>query len=166
MGAKANAIEHATQAHLQPRVDSNPQYEEFGKRVERIITKRQNGSITDPEAVERLTEVSNEILEFEEELSEQGLSDASYAIYLTLDEEYGDVIADEETAKNVAQDLWEGFEEEIQTDFEGWETRDSTRKAIRKMVIQRLIKTHGLSSLAKDDEFLEETIGYLIENAE
>ena len=110
--------------------------------------------------------MSNEILEFEEELSEQGLSDASYAIYLTLDEEYGDVIADEETAKDVAQDLWEGFDEEIQTDFEGWETRDSTRKAIRKMIIQRLIKKHGLSSLAKDDEFLEETIGYLIENAE
>jgi type I restriction enzyme R subunit len=166
MGAKANAIEHATQAHLQPRVDSNPQYEEFGKRVERIITQRQKGSITDPEAVERLTEVSNEILEFEEELSEQGLSDASYAIYLTLDEEYGDVVSDEETAKDVAQDLWEGFEEEIQTDFEGWETRDSTRKTIRKMVIQRLIKNHGLSPLAKDDEFMEETIGYLIENAE
>jgi len=34
------------------------------------------------------------------------------------------------------------------------------------MVIQRLIKIHRLSSLAKDDEFLEETIGYLIENAE
>src|SRR5699024_8250014 len=132
----------------------NPQYEQFGERVERLITQRQNGSITDPEAVERLTEVSSEILEFEEELSEQGLRDASYAIYLTLDEEYEDIVTDEEMRKNVAQDLWDGFNEEIQTNFEGWETRDSTRKAIRKMLIQRLIKTHGLTSLAKDNEFL------------
>jgi len=166
MGAKANAIEHATQAHLQPRVDSNPQYEEFGQRVERIITQRQNGSMTDPEAVERLTAVGNEILGFEEEMSEQGLSDASYAIYLTLSEEYNDIVPDEDTAKAIAQDLWQGFEEKIQTDFKGWETRGSTRKAIRKMAIQRLIKNHGLSSLAKDDDFLEETIEYLIENAE
>lgn len=165
-GAKANAIEHATQAHLQPRVDRNPQYEEFGKRVERIITQRQNSSITDPEAVERLTEVGSEILEFEEELDEQGLSDAAYAIYLSLVDEHEEAVPDEETAKDIARDLREGFEEEVETDFEGWETRDSTQKAIRKMLIQRLIKNHGLGTLAKDDEFLEETIGYLIENAE
>lgn len=166
IGAKANSIEVTLRSYLHSRAGDNPRYEEFAKQADIVIIQRQRDSITDSKAVNQLVELCNEILEFESELSDQGLSDASYKIYLTLIEDYRSAVDDEEAAKYIAQDLWEVFKEEIQTDFEGWKKRDSTRKQIRKLLIQRLLDEHGASSLAKDDAFLKETIGHLIENTD
>ncbi|WP_049947744.1 type I restriction endonuclease subunit R [Candidatus Halobonum tyrrellensis] len=163
--AKANAIEHATREHLQPRVDRNPKYKSLSEKLEDIVDRWQRGDLTDPEAVEKLERVERDVIEFEEDLDEHGLSEAAHAIYSELTENYSDEVADEDEAERIATDILEQFDAEIER-FEGWETNSQTRKEIRRLVIRRLAKEHGKVALAKDDRFLEQTIEYLVENAE
>lgn len=163
--AKANAIEHATREHLQPRVDRNPKYKSLSEKLEDIVDRWQRGDLTDPEAVEKLERVERDVIAFEEDLDEHGLSEAAHAIYSELTENYSDEVADEDEAKRIATDILDEFDTEIER-FEGWETNSQTRKEIRRLVIRRLAKEHGKVALAKDDRFLEQVIEYLVENAE
>jgi len=163
--AKANAIEHATREHLQPRVDRNPKYKSLSEKLEDIVDRWQRGDLTDPEAVEKLERVERDVIAFEKDLDEHGLSEAAHAIYSELTENYSDEVADEDEAKRIATDILDEFDTEIER-FEGWETNSQTRKEIRRLVIRRLAKEHGKVALAKDDRFLEQVIEYLVENAE
>jgi len=163
--AKANAIEHATREHLQPRVNRSPKYKSLSEKLEDIVEHWQRGDLTDPEAVEKLERVERDVIAFEENLDEHGLSEAAHAIYSELTENYSDEISDEGEAENIATDILEQFDAEIER-FDGWETKSQTRKEIRRLVIRRLAKEHGKVVLAKDNQFLEQVIEYLIENAE
>ncbi len=163
--AKANAIEHATREHLQPRFDRNPKYKSLSEKLEDIVDRWQRGDLTDPEAVEKLERVERDVIEFEEDLNEHGLNEAAHAIYSELMENYSDEVADEDEAERIATDILEQFDAEIER-FEGWETNSQTRKEIRRLVIRRLAKEHRKITLAKDDRFLEQIIEYLVENAE
>jgi len=98
-------------------------------------------------------------------LDEHGLNEAEHAIFTELTENYDEAVADEDEAERIAADIWERFDEEIDR-FDGWETHSETRKQIRRLIIRRLAKEHGKVALAKDDQFLEQTIEYLVENAE
>ncbi len=163
--AKANAIEHATREHLQPRVDRNPRYRSLSEKLENIVDRWRRGELEDPEAVEKLERVERDVIEFEKNLEEHGLNEAEHAIYSELTENYDGEVADDDEAERIATDLWEQFDEEIDR-FDGWKTHAETRKQIRRLLIRRLAKEHGKVALAKDDQFLEQTIGYLVEDAE
>ncbi|RZH68764.1 type I restriction endonuclease subunit R [Natrinema altunense] len=163
--AKANAIEHATREHLQPRVDRNPRYRSLSEKLEDIVDRWRHGELEDPDAVEKLERVERDVIEFEEDLEEHGLNEAQHAIYSELTENYDGEVADEDEAERIATDLWEQFDAEVDR-FDGWETHAETRKQIRRLIIRRLAKEHGKVALAKDDQFLEQTIEYLVENAE
>jgi type I restriction enzyme R subunit len=163
--AKANAIEHATREHLQPRVDRNPRYRSLSEKLENIVDRWRRGELEDPEAVEKLERVERDVIEFEEDLEEHGLNEAQHAIYSELTENYEGEVADEDEAEYIATDLWEQFDAEVDR-FDGWETHTETRKQIRRLIIRRLAKEHGKVALAKNDQFLEQTIEYLVENAE
>ncbi|WP_066411355.1 HsdR family type I site-specific deoxyribonuclease [Halorubrum aethiopicum] len=163
--AKANAIEHATREHLQPRVDQNPRYRSLSEKLENIVDRWRRGELEDPEAVEKLERVERDVIEFEDALDDHGLNEAEHAIYSELTESYDGEVADDDEAERIATDLWEQFDEEIDR-FDGWETHTETRKQIRRLLIRRLAKEHGKVALAKDDQFLEQTIEYLVENAE
>jgi type I restriction enzyme R subunit len=164
-GAKANAIEHATREHLQPRVDRNPRYRSLSEKLEDIVDRWQRGDLGDPEAAEKLERVERDVIEFEEALDDHGLDEAEHAIYSELTEHYGDEVAGDDEAERIATDLVEQFDAEIDR-FEGWETHAQTRKQIRRLIIRRLAKEYGKVALAKDDRFLEQVIEYLVENAE
>jgi type I restriction enzyme R subunit len=162
--AKANAIEHATREHLQPRVDRNPRYRSLSGKLEDIVDRWRHGELEDPDAVEKLERVERDVIEFEEDLKEHGLNEAQHAIYSELTENYDGEAADEDEAERIATDLWEQFDAEVDR-FDDWETHAETRKQIRRLIIRRLAKEHGKVALAKDDQFLEQTIEYLVENA-
>ena len=163
--AKANAIEHATREHLQPRVDRNPKYKSLSEKLEDIVDRWQRSDLTDPEAVEKLERVERSVITFEEDLDRHGLGEAAHAIHSELTENYTNQVDDDDEAERIATDLLEQFNAEIDR-FEGWEANSQTRKEIRRLVIRRLAKEHGKITLAKDDQFLEQIIEYLIENAE
>ena len=163
--AKANAIEHATREHLQPRVDRNPRYRSLSEKLEDIVERWQCGDLADPDAVEKLERVERDVIEFEEALKEHGLNEGEHAIYTDLTENYRDEVDGEDEAERIATDLWEQFDADVDR-FDGWETHSQTRKQIRGLVIRRLAKEHGKVALAKDDRFLKQVIEYLVENAE
>jgi type I restriction enzyme R subunit len=163
--AKANAIEHATREHLQPRINQNPKYKSLSEKLENIVDRWQRGELADPEAVEKLERVEREVIAFEKDLDEHGLNEAAHAIYSELTENYDDEGVDEDEAERIATDILEQFDVDIDR-FEGWKTNAETRKEIRRLIIRRLAKEHGKVALAKDDQFLEQAIEYIVENAE
>jgi len=162
--AKANAIEHATREHLQPRVSLNPRYRSLSEKLEGIVNRWRRGELEDPEAVEKLERVERSVIEFEAHLEEHGLNEAEHAIYSELTENYDEAVADEDQAERIAADIWEQFDEEIDR-FDGWKTHSETRMQIRRLIIRRLAKEHGKVTLAKSDRFLKQTIEYVVENA-
>lgn len=163
--AKANAIEHATREHLQPRFDRNPRYRSLSEKLEDIVGRWQRDDLSDPDAVEKLERMERDVIEFEQALEEHGLNEAEHAIYTDLTENYDGKVDSEDEAERIATDLWEQFDTEVDR-FDGWETHAETRRQIRRLVIRRLAKEHGQVALAKNDPFLEKAIEYLVENAE
>lgn len=164
---KASQIAHATQQHLHPRENQNPRYKRLSERVTDIVERWQGSEIDDPEAVEALKTVEEEILEVEEEAEEQGMNDAEFAIYTHLTEETSEVIQSEERAEAVAEEIVEQFYDRVDHGFAGWKTNQQTIAEIERILLDVLVVEHDLGDLIKgDDEFVDTIREYLIQNHE
>ncbi|PSP87431.1 DEAD/DEAH box helicase [Halobacteriales archaeon QS_4_69_34] len=164
--AQATSIAHATQDHLRPRVDQNPRYKRLSERVTDIVSRWQNGDMSDPDAVERLERLEREAIELESEAEERGMSDTEFAVYSELVDGHEELIDDEAEAETLAHDLIQGFESEIDTSFKGWKTNEGAIDHIEVMIIDVLVKEHDRADLVKAEDFIENVRSYLIENHE
>ena len=164
-GVKASQIAHATREHLHPRENQNPRYKRLSERVTDIVERWQGDEISDPEAVEALKSVEEEVLNVEEEAEEQGMDDAEFAIYTHLTEETPDAIDSDDQAEEVAQEIVSKFRERVDRGYYGWKTNQQTTSEITRILLDVLAKEHDLGHLILDDEGFEDTIRtYLIQN--
>jgi len=160
---KATKIIHASQSHLHPRTSKNPKYQKLSDRLNEIIEEWQSGSIDDPEAVEVLEEIEREAIEVKEGPERMNMSEAEYALYLSLKEEFDEYIEDDQEAKNIAEAIWRGFEEGIHTDFPNWKNNERTVREIKKMIVKTVVIDMGKRGLY-DTDFKQKAFEYIVEN--
>jgi type I restriction enzyme R subunit len=164
-GVEAAQIAHATQEHLHPRENQNPRYKRLSERVTDIVERWQGNEMSDPEAVEALKSVEEEVLGVEEEAEEQGMDEAEFAIYTHLTEETPDAIESDEQAEEIAKELVSQFIERVDRGYNGWETNQQTIMEIERIVLGVLAGEHDLGHLIKDNDGFVGTIrDYLIQN--
>ena len=164
-GVKASQIAHATREHLHPRENQNPRYKRLSERVTDIVERWQGDDIGDPEAVEALKTVEQEILNVEAEADEQGMDDAEFAIYTHLTEETPEGIDSEDHAEAVAVDLVTAFHERVDRSYPGWQTNQQTIAEIERLLLDVLVVDHDLGHLIRDDDaFMDAIRDYLIQN--
>jgi type I restriction enzyme R subunit len=140
----------------------NPRYERLSERVTDIVEEWQSGDRADPEAVEALRKVENEVLAVEKEANERGMTDAEFAIFTDLTEQR-DIDISEGTAEDLARDIVAEFDDRVDTSYEGWETTDQTVKEIELVLLDVLVKDHDRGELVTD-EFVDAVHTYLIQN--
>ncbi|WP_254767566.1 type I restriction endonuclease subunit R [Salinilacihabitans rarus] len=164
-GVKASQIAHATREHLHPRENQNPRYKRLSERVTDIVERWQGDEISDPEAVEALKSVEEEVLEVEEEAEEQGMDDAEFAIYTHLTEETLDAIESEEQAEEVAEEIVTQFRDRVDRGYAGWKTNQQTIAEIERILLDVLVVEYDLGNLIRDDDgFVDAIRSYLIQN--
>jgi type I restriction enzyme R subunit len=164
-GVKASQIAHATREHLHPRENQNPRYKRLSERVTDIVERWQGEQIGDPQAVEALKSVEEEVLEVEQEASEQGMEAAEFAIYTHLTEETPDAIECDERAEKVAEEIVTQFDERVDRGYMGWKTNQQTIAEIERILLDVLVVEHDLGHLIKDDDgFVDDVRNYLIQN--
>jgi len=164
-GVKASQIAHATREHLHPRENQNPRYKRLSERVTDIVERWQGDEISDPDAVEALKSVEDEILEVEEEAEEQGMDDAEFAIYTHFTEETPDAIESDEQAEEVAEEIVSQFRDRVDRGYAGWKTNQQTIAEIERILLDVLVVENDLGYLIRDDdEFVDAMRNYLIQN--
>ncbi len=166
-GVTASQIAHANRDHLQPRENQNPRYKQLSERVTDIIERWHGGEIGDPEAVEALRSVEEDVLNVEDEREEQGLKPAEFAIYTHFTEEIPDTLDSEEQVRAVTTEIVSRFENEVDRSFAGWKTNETTMSTITKIQFDTLLKEYDFSHLLRGDDDVQDTIrDYLLENYE
>jgi type I restriction enzyme R subunit len=164
-GVKASQIAHATREHLHPRENQNPRYKRLSERVTDIVERWQGDEISDPDAVEALKSVEEEVLNVEEEAEEQGMDDAEFAIHTHLTEQTPEAIESEEQAEEVAEEIVSQFRERVDRGYYGWKTNQQTIAEIERILLDVLVKENELGHLIRDDDgFVDSIRNYLIEN--
>ncbi len=162
-GVKASQIAHATQDHLHPRTGQNSRYKRLSERVTEIVERWQGGDVADPEAVEALKSVEQEILDVDEEAGEDSTEQAEFAIYTYLTEELDPAIEPDTKAEEIAEDVVETFEERIDRSYPGWETNQTTAHKTVEVIYDVFIVEHDRGDLV-DDALVDAVRGYLINN--
>ncbi len=164
-GVKASQIAHATREHLHPRENQNPRYKRLSERVTDIVERWQGEEINDPEAVEALKSVEEEVLNVEKEADEEGMEAAEFAIYTHLTEETPDAIESDEQAERVTEEIVSKFSERVDCGYSGWETNQQTIAEIERILLDVLVVKHDLGHLIQDDDgFVDDVRNYLIRN--
>ncbi|QZX99391.1 type I restriction endonuclease subunit R [Halobaculum rubrum] len=164
-GVKASQIAHATREHLHPRENQNPRYKRLSERVTDIVGRWQGDEMSDPEAVEALKSVEEELLSVEEDAEEQGMDDAEFAIYTHLTEETPEAVDSDDHAEEVAEEIVSQFRDRVDRDYYGWKTNQQTIAEIERILLDVLVVNHDLGHLIQgDDEFVDDVRNYLIEN--
>jgi len=164
-GVKASQIAHATREHLHPRENQNPRYKRLSERVTDIIERWQGEEMSDPEAVEALKSVEEEVLNVTDEADEAGMADAEFAIYTHLTEETPEAIDSEEQAEQVAEEIISQFHDRVDRGYAGWQTNQQTIAEIERILLDVLVKEHDLGHLIKEDDgFVDAIRNYLIQN--
>jgi len=162
---KASQIAHATREHLHPKENQNPRYKRLSERVTDIVERWQGEEIGDPEAVEALKSVEEQILQVEEDAEEHGMDKAEFAIYTHLTEETPESIDSDEQAETVAAEIVSAFEERIDRGYNGWKTNQQTIAEIERILLDVLVVDHDLGHLIHEDEgFVDAMRDYLIQN--
>ncbi|ARS91260.1 type I restriction endonuclease subunit R [Natrarchaeobaculum aegyptiacum] len=165
-GVKASQIAHATREHLHPRENQNPRYKRLSERVTDIVERWQGDEMADPEAVEALKSVEEEVLNVEREADEEGMEAAEFAIYTHLTEETPDAIESDEQAERVAEEIVSQFRERVDRGYSGWKTNQQTIAEIERILLDVLVVEHDLGHLIRDyDGFVDSVRDYLVQNA-
>ncbi|MDX1745796.1 MAG: DUF3387 domain-containing protein, partial [Halobacteriales archaeon] len=164
--ARATSIAHATQDHLQPRVDRNPRYKQLSERVADIVEQWQSGNMADPDAVEALERLEREAIELEGEAERRGLSPEAFAVFAQLVDGYDEFVENEATAEKIARDIHEAVEENVDTGFEGWQHNQHTLNDIEIQIIDVLVKEHDLAALVKTESFVTDARDFVVSNLE
>jgi type I restriction enzyme R subunit len=164
-GVKAAQVAHAIREHLHPRENQNPRYKRLSERVTDIVERWQGEEMSDPEAVEALKSVEEEVLEIKKKSDNSQREAAEFAIYTHLTGETPDAIASEEQAEQVAEEIVSQFRERVDRSYPGWKTNQQTIAEIERILLDVLVKKHDLGHLIKDDaNFVNTTRDYLIQN--
>jgi type I restriction enzyme R subunit len=162
-GVKASQIAHATQDHLHPRTGQNPRYQRLSERVTEIVERWQGGEVADPEAVEALKSVEDEVLEVEQAAGEDAAERAKFAIHTHLTEELDDEFEDGEKATELADSIVDRFEDHVDRDYPGWQTNKSTEQDIEELILEVVALEYDRPDLI-DDPFMDAIRDYLINN--
>jgi type I restriction enzyme R subunit len=80
------------------------------------------------------------------------------------DEGFVDYIENEDEAQFIAKRVDEELAERVDTTYNDWETSKRTREDIQKLLLEVVAIEAENPDLCKDDQFLEDARGYLIEN--
>ena len=161
-GVKASQIAHATQDHLHPRMGQNPRYQRLSERVTEIVERWQGGDVADPEAVEALKSVEEEVLAVEKEAGDNPDERAKYAIENHLVEELDEEF-DREKAAEIAQSLVDTFEDSVDRAYPGWTTNKATDQDIEELILEVIALEYDRPDLI-DDPFVDAIRDYLINN--
>ncbi len=161
-GVKASQIAHATQDHLHPRMGQNPRYQRLSERVTEIVERWQGGDVADPEAVEALKSVEEEVLAVEKEAGDDPDERAKYAIENHLVEELNEEF-DREKAAEIAQSLVDTFEDSVDRAYPGWTTNKATDQDIEELILEVIALQYSRPDLI-DDPFVDAIRDYLINN--
>ncbi|MDR5674649.1 type I restriction endonuclease subunit R [Halalkaliarchaeum sp. AArc-GB] len=162
-GVKASQIAHATQDHLHPRTGQNPRYKRLSERVTEIVERWQSGNVSDPEAVEALKAVEEEVLEVEDEAGDDSAERAQFAIQTHLTEELDEAVESNEKGTQVAESLVETFEARVDREYPGWETNKATEQEIERLILDVVAVEYNRGDLI-DDPFVDAIRDYLINN--
>ena len=166
-GVQASQIAHATREHLRPRENQNPRYKRLSERVTDIVERWQGEEIADPEAVEALRSVEEEVLRVEAEQNEREMNAAEFAIYTHFTEEMPNAFDSEKRAEETAREIVNRFEDKVDRDYRGWRTNDQTTTKITRVLLDVLVKDNDLGHVLRDYDEMEETVrDYLIQNYE
>jgi type I restriction enzyme R subunit len=163
-GVAASQIAHATREHLRPRTGQNPRYERLSERVNDIVERWQGGELSDPDAVEALKAVEEDVMEVDDAAGENNMEAAKYALRVHLLEEESETIESESQAQRVADEIVTAFDQRVDRDYPGWETNQPTVNEIQLILLDVLVKKHELGVLVQDDDFADSARRYLIEN--
>jgi len=164
-GVKASQIAHATREHLHPRENQNPRYKRLSERVTDIVERWQGEEIGDPEAVEALKSVEEEVLNTDKAAGEGGMEAAEFAIYTHLTEDTPDAIESDEQAEAVAEEIVTQFRERVDRGYAGWKTNQQTIAEIERILLDVLVVEYDLDHLIQDDDgFVDDVRNYLIQN--
>jgi type I restriction enzyme R subunit len=121
--------------------------------------------MSDPEAVDALRSVEEQVLEVEEQTEKGGREAARFAIYTHLTEETPDAIESEEQAEEVAEEIVSQFDERVDRSYPGWKTNQQTIAEIERILLGVLVKQYDLGHLIGDnDDFVGAVRNYLIQN--
>jgi type I restriction enzyme R subunit len=142
---------------------SNPRYKQLSERVKEVLEQWNDDIIDATEALAALEEVQEHAQEIEEQGDNPDLSDAEYAIYLMLTDQYPEEVTDEEQAELIACEIERQFDKKVNRDFLGWKTDPDTQKEMRDAVISALAETNSLE-LYEHDQFVNNCVQYLVEN--
>jgi len=141
----------------------NPRYDQLSERLANVLEQWQKDMIDAAEALSALQRIEDHTRELEERSENPKLNDAEYAIYLTLQDEYDDVIHSEEEAELLVKEIEIQFQENVNRDFLGWKTNPDTHKEIRTAIISALQECNALA-LYNQEEFVSACVQYLIMN--
>lgn len=139
-------------------------YKRLSEQVYDIVERWQGGEIGDPEAVEALKPVEDEILSVENEADERGMANAEFTVYTHLTEATPQAIESENQAEAIAADTLEGFDEPVERDYPGWETNERTTRENERLMLDVPAVQYNLVELARHVEVVDAIRGYLIEN--
>ncbi|MFP8958870.1 type I restriction endonuclease subunit R (plasmid) [Natrialbaceae archaeon A-CW3] len=158
----------AADDYLDDRSEHHPRYRRLSERVREVVDKWESDEVTADSAYEELVELEEEILSVEDEAEERGLSPSGHALFAALmddsDEGFAQYIDDEDKAQFIAKRVDEELAERVDTSYTDWETSKRTREDIQKLLLEVVAIEAEKPSLCKDDQFLEDARGYLIEN--
>jgi type I restriction enzyme R subunit len=130
-----------------------------------IVERWQGEQMSDPEAVEALKSVEEEVLSVEEDADEQGMDAAEFAIYTHLTEETPDAIESDEQAAAVAESIVSQFDDRVDRGYHGWKTNQQTIAEIERILLDVLVVEYDLGHLIRDDDgFVDAMREYLIQN--
>lgn len=158
----------AADDYLDERAEHHPRYRRLSERVREVVDKWESDEVTADWAYEELVALEEEILAVDEEAGERGLSPAGHALFSALmddsEEGFADYIENEDEAQFIAKRVDEELDERVDTTYNDWETSQRTREDIQQLLLEVVAIEAGNPDLCKDDRFLEDARGYLIEN--
>lgn len=143
---------------------SNPRYNNLSERLQEVLEKWNQDMQSATKTLDALAEIEDHVQDLQEQGEHTELDQAEYAIYLMIQDEYGDLVPSEEKAEVLAKEIEFQFQDTVQRDFLGWKTNPETQKEIREAVITALQECDSLGLYTQDDEFVNKCVKYLVEN--
>ena len=137
------------------RRNSNPRFEELGKRLERLKEKYEAGVINSIEWLKELLDAARDVVRLENETHQEIIPDNKQALTQIFLETKND------TTPQIVASIVEDIDKIVKvTRFDGWQNTHAGQKEIQKVLRQTLFKY----KLHKEQELFEKAYGYIREH--
>ena len=158
----------AADEYLDERSEHHPRYRRLSERVREVVDKWESDEVAADRAYEELVELEEEILSVDDEANERGLLQSGHALFAALmddsEEGFAEYINNEDEAEFIAKRVDEELADRVDTSYPDWTTSKRTREDIQQLLLEVVAIEAEKPDLCKDDQFLEDARGYLIEN--